>query len=180
MLFSRIDALALTRTNLITLVFCNTAKNFYKDLVYHFKDPSLVRWKVRKRSRDIKYLYTHSCYFELFQFLLDVSFVTAKPVQFLNNKRISLTKYLPLEVLIALTLSILALTLIDDNVLLGNSELGEGFDLPVFILFTGRYSCVSVAPVVHITSNPSINVGVTLWMAIKSKLDFYGHIFACF
>ena len=149
-LFGSFDAFTLSSADLVTFVFSDSTEHFYEDGVYHFKYPCLIRWKVRKSSRNVEYLYTHSCCFELFQFSLDVSFVTTEPVQFLDNKCIALAKYLPFEILISFALGILAGSLVDDDVLFRNSEPVQSFKLTIFILLSGRNTGVPIDPVIHI------------------------------
>lgn len=62
-----------------------------------------------------------------------------------------LRRDLPFQILIALSLSVLAGAFADDDILFWNSKPCQGFKLPIFILLPVRHTGIVVNSIIHIT-----------------------------
>ncbi len=84
------------------------------------------------------------------------------------------------QVTIAFTLRVFAGCLVNNDVLRRDAELRQSLDLPVGILRTGRYPCVTVCSILHESSFLCQKVVARYGMFQNEKTDFSTHYFGCF
>ena len=165
-LFCNSDPLRLSPLRCDTLLFSNTRKYFNQNVVYHLKNPVLLLRKFHHVSRDVKDFDPNVVLPEVFQFFLDVNLSPTESIQRFNNQGISVAEKVILQRPVPLTLQILAAYLVRNDIPLLHAGIHEGLELPIQMLFSRRYTGITVC----------LFQLVFISFSVSKAHAFFGHI----
>ena len=129
-----VNALALLLMDGQSFLLGDRTEDFNQNVVDHLEYPFLPRRQVHHGGRQVDHFEMDVVLLKPLQFVVNVSFAAAEPIERLHDQRIAGAKHCRLERLIAGAVEVFAGLFVRDDFSLVRAERAKGFELTIKIL----------------------------------------------